>query len=73
MKASLKSLLVVFALLVCGTAFAAVQGKDYTLLNPAQPHQHQKIEVLEFFFYECSHCFHLHPELAAWKRHARRC
>ncbi|MFA6971125.1 MAG: thiol:disulfide interchange protein DsbA/DsbL [Gallionella sp.] len=68
MKASLKSLLVVFALLVCGTAFSAVQGKDYTLLNPAQPTSTKKIEVLEFFFYECSHCFHLHPELAAWEK-----
>lgn len=68
MKVSLKSLIVVAALILCGTAFAAVQGRDYTLLNPAQPTSTKKIEVLEFFFYECSHCFHLHGELAAWEK-----
>jgi len=47
---------------------AAQQGKDYTLLNPAQPTSTQKIEVLEFFFYECGHCFHLHGELDKWKK-----
>lgn len=65
---SLKSLLAAIALLLSATAFAAVQGRDYTLLNPAQPAATKKIEVLEFFFYECSHCFHLHPELAAWEK-----
>ncbi len=67
MKVSMKILLVA-ALLFCGTTFAAVQGRDYTLLNPAQPVGTKKIEVLEFFFYECSHCFHLHGELAAWEK-----
>lgn len=65
---NLKGLLAVTALLLSTTAFAAVQGRDYTLLNPAQPVATKKIEVLEFFFYECSHCFHLHPELAAWEK-----
>lgn len=68
MKVSLKSLLVAVALFFCGTAFSAVQGRDYTLLNPAQPASTKKIEVLEFFFYECSHCFHLHPLLAEWEK-----
>ncbi len=68
MKASFKSLMVAVALLFCGTAFAAVQGRDYTLLNPAQPASAKKIEVLEFFFYECSHCFYLHPQLSAWEK-----
>ena len=46
-----------------------VAGKDYKLVNPAQPTSSgSKIEVLEFFFYGCSHCFHLHPELTAWER-----
>jgi thiol:disulfide interchange protein DsbA len=52
-----------------GMVFAEAQpGRDYTLLNPAQPVAGKKIEVLEFFFYECSHCFHLHPLLAAWEK-----
>lgn len=69
MKVGIKSLLVAAALLLSSTAFAAAQlGKDYTLLNPAQPVSTKKIEVLEFFFYECSHCFHLHPFLADWEK-----
>lgn len=67
MKVSMKILLVA-ALVFCGTTFAAVQGRDYTLLNPAQPVGTKKIEVLEFFFYECSHCFYLHGQLAAWEK-----
>jgi thiol:disulfide interchange protein DsbA len=65
----IKSLVVALSLLVGSTAFAAVEmGKDYSLLNPPQPSDSKKIEVLEFFFYECPHCFHLHPLLAAWEK-----
>lgn len=67
MKNMIKSLVVATVLLIGGTAFAAVeQDKDYKLLNPPQPASTKKIEVLEFFFYECSHCFQLHPLLATW-------
>jgi thiol:disulfide interchange protein DsbA len=69
MKMSIKSLIATAALLFCSASFAAAQlGRDYTLLNPAQPTSTKKIEVLEFFFYECSHCFHLHGELAPWEK-----
>lgn len=69
MKNTIKGLLVAAALLVSGAAVAEAQlGKDYRLLNPAQPTSTKKIEVLEFFFYECSHCYHLHPLLAAWEK-----
>lgn len=69
MKVGIKNLLLASALLLSSTAFAAAQlGKDYTLMNPAQPVSTKKIEVLEFFFYECSHCFHLHPLLAEWEK-----
>lgn len=69
MKKCIKSILAAAAILFFGTAFAAVQqGKDYTLLNPAQPVSGKKIEVLEFFFYECPHCFHLHPYLVEWQK-----
>jgi len=68
-KISLKGLIAAAAFMFCSTAFSAVQvGKDYTLLNTAQPVSTKKIEVLEFFFYECSHCFHLHPLLAEWEK-----
>ncbi|MDO9010436.1 MAG: thiol:disulfide interchange protein DsbA/DsbL [Gallionella sp.] len=69
MKNIFKSLFVAVFFLFGSTAFAAAQaGKGYTLLNPAQPVSSKKIEVLEFFFYECSHCFYLHNELAAWEK-----
>ena len=69
MKSMIKGLLVAAALFVSGAAFADAQlGKDYSLLNPPQPTSTKKIEVLEFFFYGCSHCFHLHPLLSAWEK-----
>lgn len=69
MKKMLKGLLMGLALLVSGSAFAEAQlGKDYTLLNPPQPTSTKKIEVLEFFFYGCSHCYHLHGPLSAWEK-----
>jgi protein dithiol oxidoreductase (disulfide-forming) len=65
----IKGLLVAVALFINGAALADAQlGKDYSLLNPAQPTGTKKIEVLEFFFYGCSHCFHLHPLLSAWEK-----
>ncbi|HEU0220445.1 MAG TPA: thiol:disulfide interchange protein DsbA/DsbL [Gallionella sp.] len=65
----IKNLFVAALLLIGGTAFAAAEpGRDYTLLNPPQPTSTRKIEVLEFFFYGCSHCFHLHPQLSTWEK-----
>jgi thiol:disulfide interchange protein DsbA len=69
MKSMIKGLLVAVALFIYGAAIAEpVLGKDYKILNPAQPTSTKKIEVLEFFFYGCSHCFHLHPLLSAWEK-----
>ena len=69
MKSLIRSLVVAVALFVSGAALADAQlGKDYSLLNPAQPTSTKKIEVLEFFFYGCSHCFHLHPLLSTWEK-----
>jgi thiol:disulfide interchange protein DsbA len=65
----LNGLLVAILMFMSQVAFGEVQlGKDYTLLNPAQPTNSKKIEVLEFFFYGCSHCFHLHTPLSAWEK-----
>lgn len=42
-------------------------GLDYTELKPAQPVETQgKIEVLEFFWYGCPHCYTLEPLLEKW-------
>lgn len=63
----------VFAVLVllCATQAHAelVAGRDYKVLNPAQPTSSgSKVEVLEFFFYGCSHCYHLHGPLSVWEK-----
>ena len=71
MKSFIKMMCVVsFAL--CASISAAeeyVAGEDYDLINPpfrtANP---DKIEVREFFWYGCGHCFTFEPLLAAWKK-----
>ena len=69
MKNVVKSLVVAALLLVGGTTLVAAElGKDYRLLNPPQPISGKKIEVLEFFFYGCSHCFDLHKPLSVWEK-----
>ena len=68
MNNSIRSLLVAVVLFFSGAAFAAAEvGRDYKLLNPPLPVGSKKIEVLEFFFYGCSHCFDLHTSLSAWE------
>ena len=65
-----KQLFAVLALL-CATYAQAevVVGKDYKILNSPQPTSSgKKVEVLEFFFYGCSHCYHLHPFISAWEK-----
>ena len=68
MKKMIKSLFVAAALLIGSAASAAELGTDYKLLNPAQPTGAEKIEVLEFFFYGCSHCFYLQPHMSSWEK-----
>lgn len=56
-------------LLGAGSALAQqpVVGRDYTLVTPPQPTASgNKIEVLEFFWYGCIHCYHLESPLKAW-------
>jgi len=44
-----------------------VPGKDYQLINPAQPTASgAKVEVIEFFYYGCPGCNSLQPSLRAW-------
>jgi protein dithiol oxidoreductase (disulfide-forming) len=55
-----------------GPALAQAQppdeGIDYRLLrDPVPTSSGAKIEVLEFFWYACPHCYHLEPHLAKWK------
>ena len=52
-------------LLLPAAAFA--QGRAYTELPNALPTESGgKVEVLEFFWYGCIHCYNLEPPLEAW-------
>lgn len=43
------------------------EGFDYRILPVAQPVEVKgKVEVIEFFWYGCPHCYDLEPELNAW-------
>lgn len=46
------------------------EGVNYTRLVPAQPTfaPPGKIEVLEFFWYACPHCYALDPLVQAWRK-----
>jgi protein dithiol oxidoreductase (disulfide-forming) len=57
----------VLFLLAAGAASAQVAGRDYVLINPPQPTASgAKIEVIEFFWYGCPHCYNLQQPLEAW-------
>ena len=43
------------------------EGFDYRILPVAQPLETKgKVEVIEFFWYGCPHCYDFEPELNAW-------
>ncbi len=57
-----------FLALIAGAAGAALQaGRDYKpLARPQATESGAKVEVIEFFWYGCSHCFDLEPFLKKW-------
>jgi thiol:disulfide interchange protein DsbA len=56
------------ALMALAPLAARAQRADYYELTPPQPVQAAsgKIEVLEFFWYGCIHCYNLEPRLETW-------
>ena len=56
------------ALIALAPFAARAQRADYYELTPPQPVQvgNGKIEVLEFFWYGCIHCYNLEPKLETW-------
>jgi thiol:disulfide interchange protein DsbA len=64
----IKRILVALLLMYVTQAAAEPEaGRDYMLLEQSQPtHSGNKIEILEFFFYGCEHCFKLRPLLNPW-------
>ncbi|MDD5057068.1 MAG: thiol:disulfide interchange protein DsbA/DsbL [Sideroxydans sp.] len=69
----LRNIFAVLLVLFAAQASAAGGGVEYKLLNPPQPTSGgSKVEVLEFFFYECPHCYHLHIPLTAWENEKKK-
>ena len=72
MKSFLKVLTLFFSILSINTVIAQTpikveEGFDYRVLPIAQPIDvKSKVEVIEFFWYGCPHCFEFEPELKAW-------
>jgi len=57
----------VFSLSALAAGPESFEGHEYARLKNPQPvATGKKIEVLEFFWYRCPHCFQLEPSLNAW-------
>jgi thiol:disulfide interchange protein DsbA len=51
------------------SSFLRADPKGYEIISPAQPTQHpDKIEVIEFFWYGCPHCYSFEPLLDNWSK-----
>lgn len=62
---SMTTMLMAFSVNAMAADFVA--GKDYTVVqNPGKVDVPGKIEVREFFWYGCGHCFNLEPHMQAW-------
>ena len=49
------------------SAFAHGTGQEFNVLQPEQPTETSgKLEVVEFFWYGCPHCYKFEPLLEAW-------
>jgi len=63
----------ILGFILCFSSLSSAQGPkieegfDYRILPVAQPVEAKgKVEVIEFFWYGCPHCFDFEPELSAW-------
>ncbi len=56
-------------LLFSWAALLKAEQPGYETLSPAQPtHDPAKIEVIEFFWYGCPHCYDFEPMLEKWRK-----
>lgn len=72
---SLRLQAAVLVLLLAGMSMGSIsaaraeiaEGEDYTVLSHSRPtNSGGNIEVIEFFWYGCPHCYELHPRLKKW-------
>ena len=69
---SFRKALSLAAACIAFTAAAFAQspdGKPYVAISPPQPPESgNKIEVIEFFWYGCPHCYDMEPSVVAWAK-----
>ena len=57
----------IFLFLFSLSTLSQAESLGYETLTPAQPTQNpDKIEVIEFFWYGCPHCYTLEPAMEKW-------
>ena len=67
----MKKLLILLSLMMSSAMLQAAgytEGVDYKKLTQVPTDSGDKIEVLEFFWYGCPHCYSFEPYLNAWKK-----
>lgn len=68
---SLRKLLALAVTTLAFAAPAALAQNPYATLSPPQPTDGGgKIEVIEFFWYGCPHCYNLEPAVNTWLKNA---
>jgi thiol:disulfide interchange protein DsbA len=45
-----------------------IEGRQFLVINPPLPSTPGKIEVVEFFWYGCPHCFAFEPAVEEWAK-----
>ncbi|MGH8176738.1 MAG: thiol:disulfide interchange protein DsbA/DsbL [Steroidobacter sp.] len=66
---AMRCLIVLSMSLLVAPSWAQELGRDYTRLTlPQTPDTPDKIEVLEFFSWGCSHCADLFPLISEWEK-----
>ena len=67
----MKKLLIFLSLLMSSAMLQAAgytEGVDYKKVTQVPTDTGDKVEVLEFFWYGCPHCFTFEPYINAWKK-----
>jgi thiol:disulfide interchange protein DsbA len=70
MRSLIRPVLFVLLLLPFSSQAQFVEGVEYTRVGPQSVETGSKIEVREFFWYGCPHCFSLEPSLQSWLKTA---
>ena len=67
----MKKILVFMMLMAASALLQAAdykEGVHYKKLSEQQPESSDRVEVLEFFWYGCPHCYTFEPYVNAWKK-----